>query len=40
MEACFDAGMDDYLSKPVSPDLLVTKIESWLTDKKSNALAS
>jgi CheY-like chemotaxis protein len=30
MEKCFDAGMDDYLSKPVSPDALVRKIEKWI----------
>lgn len=30
MESCLDAGMDDYLSKPVSPDKLVLKIRQWL----------
>ncbi|MEM7215749.1 MAG: PAS-domain containing protein [Pseudomonadota bacterium] len=30
MESCIDAGMDDYLSKPVSPNKLVCKIEQWL----------
>ena len=38
MEACLDAGMDDYLSKPVSPDRLILKIEQWLkseTTRKS-----
>jgi CheY-like chemotaxis protein len=30
MEACFEAGMDDYASKPVSPEVLEKKIESWL----------
>jgi len=30
MEACIDAGMDDYLSKPVSPNKLSLKIEQWL----------
>ena len=30
MEACIDAGMDDYLSKPVSPSKLSIKIEQWL----------
>ena len=27
---CFEAGMDDYITKPVSPDLLTEKIALWL----------
>ncbi|MDJ0612826.1 MAG: response regulator [Rhizobiaceae bacterium] len=30
MESCIEAGMDDYLSKPVSPNKLKLKIEQWL----------
>ena len=36
MEACLDAGMDDYLSKPVSPDKLTLKIRQWMKFESSN----
>ena len=29
-ERCIEAGMDDYLSKPISPDRLAEKIEAWM----------
>jgi CheY-like chemotaxis protein len=29
-EHCLQAGMDDYLSKPISPELLEAKISKWL----------
>jgi signal transduction histidine kinase/CheY-like chemotaxis protein len=29
-EKCMEAGMDDYLSKPISPDRLTDKIENWI----------
>ncbi|MBX5307257.1 response regulator [Rhizobium sp. NLR14b] len=29
-EACLDASMDDYMSKPISPELLEEKIRQWL----------
>jgi signal transduction histidine kinase/DNA-binding response OmpR family regulator len=35
-EKCLEAGMDDYLPKPVSPDRLGAKIGTWLSE---NALA-
>ncbi len=31
---CIQAGMNDYLSKPINPELLIEKIEFWLTQKK------
>jgi CheY-like chemotaxis protein len=35
-EKCIEAGMDDYLPKPVSPDRLGAKVGTWLSE---NALA-
>ena len=29
-DLCLDAGMDDYMSKPISPELLEEKIRQWL----------
>lgn len=38
-EKCIEAGMDDYLHKPISPDRLSTKIAGWLgeTDRAARA---
>jgi CheY-like chemotaxis protein len=34
-ERCFEAGMDDYMSKPVSPHVLEEKIAEWMRDGNS-----
>jgi CheY-like chemotaxis protein len=31
-QACFDAGMDDYLAKPIDRSLLVKKCQYWLNN--------
>jgi len=31
-QKCFDAGMDDYLAKPVSPQILEAKIDHWMAE--------
>jgi CheY-like chemotaxis protein len=31
-DKCIEAGMDDYLAKPVSPDRLGAKIGTWLSE--------
>lgn len=30
-EMCIEAGMDDYMAKPISPDALEAKIAEWLS---------
>lgn len=31
-EMCLEAGMNDYMSKPISPDKLTAKVEEWLAE--------
>ncbi|MFT5386013.1 MAG: signal transduction histidine kinase/CheY-like chemotaxis protein [Saprospiraceae bacterium] len=33
-EACFKAGMNDYLSKPIRVEELMEKLEKWITESK------
>ncbi|MCB2081264.1 MAG: response regulator [Rickettsiales bacterium] len=35
-EKCLKTGMDDYLSKPISPNALKTALEKWLTCDATN----
>ncbi|RIK87855.1 MAG: hypothetical protein DCC69_03415 [Hyphomicrobiales bacterium] len=39
-ERCIEAGMDDYLSKPISPRALTQKIERWIGDARADGQAA
>ena len=36
-QKCFDAGMDDYISKPIDVELLQQKLQQWLPKQKFSA---
>jgi CheY-like chemotaxis protein len=36
-ERCIEAGMDDYLSKPISPKALLEKLRRWLSEEGDDA---
>jgi CheY-like chemotaxis protein/nitrogen-specific signal transduction histidine kinase len=39
-ERCIDAGMDDYLSKPISPKALLEKVARWSAEKSAVLLSA
>ena len=39
-DRCRDAGMDDYLSKPVSIDIMREKIQDWSEISEKTKLAN
>ncbi len=34
-EKCFEAGMDDYMTKPINPQIMLEKIETWILQNMS-----
>jgi CheY-like chemotaxis protein/anti-sigma regulatory factor (Ser/Thr protein kinase) len=38
-ERCLEAGMDDYLSKPISPKALLEKLERWMAQDEAERAA-
>ncbi len=39
-ERCIEAGMDDYITKPVEPDILIDKLSLWLNQDLHKAMKS
>ncbi len=35
-EKCMDAGMNDYLAKPINPELLLDKLKEWILKRPSH----
>jgi CheY-like chemotaxis protein len=34
-EKCIEAGMDDYITKPIKRELVFEMIKKWVLDKKT-----
>ena len=37
-EKCLAAGMTDYISKPISPEIIYEKLKKWLVDKEKELM--
>ncbi|MCD4677058.1 MAG: response regulator [Desulfobacula sp.] len=35
-EKCLNAGMNDYITKPINPEVLLNSLKKWLIHKKTN----
>jgi len=36
-QKCLDAGMNDYIAKPIEPEILIAKLVDWLSDQQQAA---
>jgi CheY-like chemotaxis protein len=39
-EKCLEAGMNDYITKPVSPEILSSSLKKWLINKKALSIGN